>query len=521
MAHHYFSGRSVWPRFSGPEPMLCLSAGRTSATANLLAVGSRSRLQVLRVVGQPLFDYDDVELEGYGEEEDELERRLAAGGMRLAAPQQLIQFDVDAAICAMAWSPVASGPAPGDEDVGTGVGSGGGSTSMRIELAVALEDRRVVILSFAAGARSSVALGQVSGRVNSLDWLNVGDTSYIAAAQDDGTLTIWTLEPLADNGDDENEGANRGPLLMNHEPERTRQTFRYPTPLLTAAFHPDATGMLLVLDAAGSLKLLDWLDPSLPFVSSHPSLDAEPSNVPNTLSARRPKAHHVLVDPRAYAGARATGRGRSAGAGGGTGSASWKPQDENVVGALLDGRWSIWDTRTSAGNGLPVEQGEAYSERGGGGFKWCPTNAQLFLTFSTAPNSAPAGGMGRAGAGRTGGADADDCPVTIYDRSSLTLSAPRRIARSTLLPFEINAAAMGLGPGSAQGSRLASSTSAVRGERVLDVEWIGSALGGGVGNNAGHHSHNHTGSGGSGLGDVVAVAMGAEVVFVTLALVRN
>ncbi|KAL9931405.1 hypothetical protein V8E36_009691 [Tilletia maclaganii] len=125
--------------------------------------------------------------------------------------------------------------------------------------------------------------------------------------------------------------------------------------------------------------------------------------------------------------------------------ASWKSQDEDVVGALIEGRWSIWDVRTSAGAGLPVEQGEVYQERSGGGFKWCPTNAQLFLTFSTAPKSAPAAGSssGRPGASTiTGGAGGfgmhgDDHPITIFDRSSFTLSAPGRIARTALLPFEV------------------------------------------------------------------------------------
>ncbi|KAE8211108.1 hypothetical protein CF327_g5107 [Tilletia walkeri] len=505
-----FAGKSAWPRYTGTEDALVLSAGHTSSTADLLAVGSQSRLVVLQV--HPKLAYYD----GDEQEAEEMMRRGEASGARLAVPEELISVNLEAAVTAMAWSPVSTGPPPAAEG-----GSEHGKGNMRVEIAVALEDGQAMIYTHLGEGTTSFALGHLTGRVNSLDWLNVGDTSYIAAAQGNGTLTIWTLI-FSENEDEvlENPGARSEDTPQI--PRKFRQDFTYPHPLLTAAFHPHATGTLLVLDSAGSLRMLDWLDPVL---SSRTNSSLGPS-----LSARKPRAQHTLVNPRAYSNARSIGRGAvasaSAAAAAGSaqsGSASWKSQDENVIGALIEGRWCIWDSRVSAGNGLPVEQGEAYSERGGGGFKWCPTNAQLFLTFSAAPSAAPARGSARS-AGPGYGSEVDDYPLTIYDRSSLTLSAPRRISRTSLLPFETgvlggfhgNHARAAQAGGAGGGGGLAG-TSSVRGERVRDAEWVGSTLGGGI--QSGPRLGGPGASGG--LGDVVAVAMGREVIFVSLALIRN
>ncbi|CAD6935236.1 unnamed protein product [Tilletia controversa] len=507
------AGKEPWPRFKGTEDALVLCAGRTSATADLLAIGSQSRLQVLQVLPRLAPHYGRAN-EGEAEGDDRM-RRGEASGARFAVPESLIRFDVEAPVTAIAWSPVAVGPLPVAEHLGSDDGKGG----MRIEVAAALEDGRVVVFSHSAGQTTSLALGQVSGRVNSLDWLNVGDISYLAAAQANGTLTIWTLEPTEDE-DDVRDGQDDQPGILAREPHIVRQAFTYPFPLLTAAFHPHATGTLLVLDAAGSLRMLDWLDPTLS------SRTNKASSLGSSLTARKLRAQHTFVDPRAYSNARSIGRGGGAVASGSatnaftrstqSGSASWKPQDENVVGALIDGRWSIWDSRTSAGNGLPVEQGESYPERGGDGFKWCPTNAQLFMTFSTASNSAASNGTSQ-GAGSSFGA-AEDYPLTIYDRSSLTLSgAPRRISNSELLPYEIRVSSAFHGIPAKTGQLGASAGGGVvKGERVRDAEWVGSTLGGGV-----RSGGIGAGGAGGGLGDVVAVAMGREVVFVSLALNRN
>ncbi|KAL9936113.1 hypothetical protein V8E36_004955 [Tilletia maclaganii] len=534
---HTFASRTAWPRFLSPEPPTCLRAGRSSTTASLLALGSRSRVQILSIRAG---SFDD-------DQEEEEEGLFAGGGARLARAELLMQFDqLEAGVCAIAWSPVAVGPLPGPSRRGAGGAAAAAREEdedgiERIELAVALENGEVYILSASGGRRNTISLGRVTGRVNSLDWLNVSDESHIAAAQADGTLTIWTLTPRDDEDDQQGGSGNEDDheLATFHQ---SRRTFIYPTPLQTAHFHPAATGSLLILDTTGTLRLLDWSDPALP-------LDHDPTTTTSAswtgVSSRKPKAVQTFVDPLARARARTVG-GRlgvsslgqlassSSSSGGSTSGtvgpgpvagASWKSQDENVLGALIEGRWSIWDVRASAGAGLPVEQGEVYQERSGGGFKWCPTNAQLFLTFSTAPKAAPAAGSssGRPGASTiTGGVggfgmDGDDHPITIFDRSSLTLSTPRRIARTALLPFEIRST--GLWHGELPAASGGGVGNVVGGERLRDVEWIGHSLGGGLGG-AGPGVGAGAGAG-AGLGDVIAVAMGSEVVFITLAFLRT
>ncbi|KAK0543568.1 hypothetical protein OC846_006371 [Tilletia horrida] len=479
-----FTNERAWPRFTSIEEALVLCAG-----GNLLAVGGSSQLQVLQLSAQT----SSAAWPSSSSASDAVRADL------------LISFDVSAPVAAIAWSPVTSGPQVTMNDAAEEEDNGG-FDGMRIELSVALDDGKVIVFSHAGGSTTSLLLGKVSSRVNSMDWINIDGRSHLAAAQGDGTLSLWTLEAP--------ETLEEG---LTQALDQSSQIYKFSTSLLTVAFHPQATGTLLVLDAAGSVKMLDWLNPSLP----HHKQGKDETVTRPTSGSRKPRAVHTFIDPVTFAEAHTSNRANSSAllngdGSAGLGAASWKPQDENVVGALLDGRWCIWDARTSAGNGLPVERGEAYGSPGGGGFKWCPTNAQLFLTFSTASRSSIALGprLGGSGGDCFSGASPDDVPLTIYDRSSLMLSAPRRIARSELLPFDADPPAS-TSPILLNGqhrTRLAG-TSAVRGERVQDVEWIGSALGGGLRAGAAPGA----GAGvGPGLGDVVAVAMGREVIFVGL-----
>ncbi|KAK0553988.1 hypothetical protein OC845_000977 [Tilletia horrida] len=417
-----FTNERAWPRFTSIEEALVLCAG-----GNLLAVGGSSQLQVLQLSAQT----SSAAWPSSSSASDAVRADL------------LISFDVSAPVAAIAWSPVTSGPQVTMNDAAEEEDNGG-FDGMRIELSVALDDGKVIVFSHAGGSTTSLLLGKLSSRVNSMDWINIDGRSHLAAAQGDGTLSLWTLEAP--------ETLEEG---LTQALDQSSQIYKFSTSLLTVAFHPQATGTLLVLDAAGSVKMLDWLNPSLP----HHKQGKDETVTRPTSGSRKPRAVHTFIDPVTFAEAHTSNRANSSAllngdGSAGLGAASWKPQDENVVGALLNGRWCIWDARTSAGNGLPVERGEAYGSPGGGGFK------SELLPF-----------------------DADPPAST----SPILLNGQHR-------------------------TRLAG-TSAVRGERVQDVEWIGSALGGGLRAGAAPGA----GSGvGPGLGDVVAVAMGREVIFVGL-----
>lgn len=111
--------------------------------------------------------------------------------------------------------------------------------------------------------------------------------------------------------------------------------------------------MIMVLDATGVIRILDWL-------SASSTEAAKPSEIDGLSDASK---HTILTfsDPRSLAGS-LTHAKRAHGA------AAWKSQDPNVFGALLDGRWCVFDLRRLSG-GKPIAVGEAHGSDGIGAFR--------------------------------------------------------------------------------------------------------------------------------------------------------
>lgn len=145
--------------------------------------------------------------------------------------------------------------------------------------------------------------------INSLAWCGApGYEHFLAAGGDDGTLQIWDLEPS--NGSD----AEKTEIIFDCR-------------LLEVSFHADLPKLLLVLDAAGVCRLVDWL-----------------TSVTHSGAARsEAQVAIALAEPSSLAANATQGVCLP-------GSADWQPQDAGFIGTLLGTRWSVWNTGSTAAN---------------------------------------------------------------------------------------------------------------------------------------------------------------------------
>lgn len=170
-----------------------------------------------------------------------------------------------------------------------------------------------------------------------------GYEQYVAVAGDDGTLQLWDLES---------------------ESGESRHTDIYvDAPLLSVSFHEKMPKLLCVIDAAGVIRLVDWLA----------SMAGPSGELQSTLALSSPDTLAEYATMRLCA----------------TGGGTWQPQDPNLIGALLGTRWSVWNASATDSNpSRPVAGGDLSGATGalgripsGGGFRWCPTNSRLFAVF--------------------------------------------------------------------------------------------------------------------------------------------
>ncbi|ORY88851.1 WD40-repeat-containing domain protein [Leucosporidium creatinivorum] len=210
------------------------------------------------------------------------------------------------------------------------------STETYFELVVALASTNTLaVLTYSAelGARvRPFGIGLTSGRIHEVQCgRTVGQQQLVASVGDDGVLRLWDLA----------------------QEETPCRSILHPHPLRSVSFHPTNASQLLTLDSRGYLRLWHW--PSSTLLLS--------LTEPQSLSAR--------------------------GTRGDAAHGEWNSADGGAsLGAVIDGRWGVWDLRRLAG-GNATGYGTAYGDecRGREVFGWNSRNPRQFATLSTSPHA--------------------------------------------------------------------------------------------------------------------------------------
>jgi hypothetical protein len=211
-----------------------------------------------------------------------------------------------------------------------------------------------------------------------------GYANVIGSAATDKCVLIWNLESSADGGNPDLPSSPPAPTLIG--PFKS-------TPV-TISFHPTSSSRLMVYDANGAIKLIDWTKPDRPIIICL----IEPRTLVNRL----------------YSLGHASDR---------LGMADWKVDEADVFGALNGNRWAVWDMRSTRA-GTPLAAGEVWGPgvvadvfrsvhvyrvppdylslspslltfaEGSHDFcksRWCPTNPRMFAISTSSPNAANSG----------------------------------------------------------------------------------------------------------------------------------
>lgn len=267
-------------------------------------------------------------------------------------PNLVANFRLGTRVTQISWGP-------------TVLSEDGANLTLRIDLLVACADQNMRLLTYQAAngsqpEKSSVqTFGQSysghSGRITSIAWCPVpGYANVIASAATDKCVLIWNLESSG-NAEDKDSTIPPAPTLIG--PFKS-------TPV-TISFHPTSSSRLMVYDANGTIKLIDWTKPDRPIIICL----IEPRTLVNKL--------HSLT----------SGGDR-------LGMADWKVDEPDVFGALNGNRWAVWDMRSTRA-GIPLAAGEVC----GPGvvadvFRWCPSNPRMFAVSTSSPNAAKPGVFG-------------------------------------------------------------------------------------------------------------------------------
>lgn len=185
------------------------------------------------------------------------------------------------------------------------------------------------------GGRKRRCFGQGNsghaGRITSIAWCAVpGYANVIGSAATDKCVLIWNLESSVEEEEEEKDQGW----------DSEEDTINPPTPTLigpfkstpmSISFHPSTSSRLMVYDANGSIKLIDWTKPGRPIVMCL----IEPRTLVNQLNCLRPVG------------------------GDGMGMADWKADEADVFGALNGNRWAVWDMRSTRA-GTPLATGEVW-----------------------------------------------------------------------------------------------------------------------------------------------------------------
>ncbi|WFC99407.1 hypothetical protein MYAM1_002151 [Malassezia yamatoensis] len=189
------------------------------------------------------------------------------------------------------------------------------------------------------------SVGKVPGASAVLDiaWSNAsGYEQYLATACSDNSIQLWDLEP-----------ANGGTPIY--------RTLMVSAPVQTVAFHPRLPKLLLVVDASGIGRFIDWFASFAP--GSHKLQTAASFHEAKSVAANITQGVQSL------------------------GQAAWQAQDFNIVGAVFGSRWSIWNVaadnsktaqlQVSGTTGTHVQPGHSF-------FAFANTNSRLFAVANQA-----------------------------------------------------------------------------------------------------------------------------------------
>ncbi|KAF7322726.1 WD-REPEATS-REGION domain-containing protein [Mycena chlorophos] len=173
---------------------------------------------------------------------------------------------------------------------------------------------------------------------------------YVATVSADRLLIIWDLYPTS------TPSSPTSPSNLSPSPtprsQPTAYTIAFPHELRSVCSHPSSSKEFLVADARGSIFLTDW--------RSDPEETGDDS-----------WRVFELVDPHALAAS------HSAPVGGG--SASWKRDNVDIIGAVFDSRYSVWDVQRLQG-GKPLM---VFLCEGADRFRWSPTMPVFAISTTT------------------------------------------------------------------------------------------------------------------------------------------
>ncbi|KDE07337.1 hypothetical protein MVLG_02379 [Microbotryum lychnidis-dioicae p1A1 Lamole] len=189
---------------------------------------------------------------------------------------------------------------------------------------------------------TSMGEGMVSSTIHEIKYARAGGTQAartVASVGDQGALLLWDV-------------AAESPGLLKLIP--------HPFPLRSLCFHPTNASLLVTGDAKGMLRLINLDDASIRMCLF------EPRSL-----ARSIRGDLVCLDWNTAAA--------SAGV------------PTTQIGAVIDGRWVLWDLSESSGGG-PTAFGSAFSDHlvGRAVFRWSPHDPKIFAVLCSHPSATPA-----------------------------------------------------------------------------------------------------------------------------------
>ncbi|SCV74229.1 BQ2448_6661 [Microbotryum intermedium] len=184
--------------------------------------------------------------------------------------------------------------------------------------------------------------GMVSSTIHEIKYARAGGVQAartVASVGDQGALLLWDV-------------AAESPGLLKLIP--------HPFPLRTLCFHPTNASLIVTGDAKGMLRLINLDDGSTRMCLF------EPRSL-----ARSIRGDLVCLDWNTAAASAGVPTTR--------------------IGAVIDGRWALWDLSESSGGG-PSAFGSAFSEHlaGRAVFRWSPHDPKIFAVLCSHPSASPA-----------------------------------------------------------------------------------------------------------------------------------
>jgi len=267
-------------------------------------------------------------------------------------PSLVTDFRLGSRVTHLSWGP-------------TLVSEDGKNLTLRIEVLVACADQKMRLLTYQIptdshpGGTRRRCFGQSNsghaGRITSVAWCAVpGYANVIGSAATDKCVLIWNLESSVDTEEGDSEETISPPTPTLIGPFKS-------TPM-TISFHPTSSSRLMVYDANGTIKLIDWTKPGRPIVICL----IEPRTLVNQLNCLNPVGDCL-------------------------GMADWKADEADVFGALNGNRWAVWDMRSTRA-GTPLAAGEVWGPSVVADvFRWSPSHPRMFAISSSSPHAANSG----------------------------------------------------------------------------------------------------------------------------------